>query len=65
NYRGIQEIRKSAGIFGAYVDRALYPFKFDYTLEEEMFRGNGDRYAIYHVDEDTLGTCRLLSKITD
>ncbi len=35
------------------VDRALYPFKFDYTLEEEMFRGNGDRYAIYHVDEDT------------
>ena len=37
------------------VDRALYPFKFDYTLEEEMFRGNGDRYAIYHVDEDTPG----------
>ena len=35
------------------VDRALYPFKFDYTLEEEMFRGNGDRYAIYHVDEGT------------
>ena len=34
------------------VDRALYPFKFDYTLEEEMFRGNGDLYAIYHVDED-------------
>ena len=37
------------------VDRALYPFKFDYTLEEEMFRGNGDRYAIYHVDEGTPG----------
>ena len=35
------------------VDRAMYPFKYDYTLEEEMFRGNGDRYAIYHVDEDT------------
>lgn len=37
------------------VDRAMYPFKYDYTLEEEMFRGNGDRYAIYHVDEDTPG----------
>lgn len=35
------------------VDRAMYPFKYDYTLEEEMFRGNGDLYAIYHVDEDT------------
>ncbi len=41
------------------VDRALYPFKFDYTLEEEMFRGNGDRYAIYHVDEDTSGKQHL------
>ena len=41
------------------VDRALYPFKFDYTLEEEMFRGNGDRYAIYHVDEDTPGKQHL------
>lgn len=41
------------------VDRALYPFKFDYTLEEEMFRGNGDRYAIYHVDEDTQGKQHL------
>ena len=40
-------------------DRALYPFKFDYTLEEEMFRGNGDRYAIYHVDEGTLGKQHL------
>ena len=41
------------------VDRALYPFKFDYTLEEEMFRGNGDRYSIYHVDEDTPGKQHL------
>ena len=41
------------------VDRALYPFKFDYTLEEEIFRGNGDRYAIYHVDEDTPGKQHL------
>lgn len=41
------------------VDRALYPFKFDYTLEEEMFRGNGDLYAIYHVDEDTPGKQHL------
>lgn len=41
------------------VDRALYPFKFDYTIEEEMFRGNGDRYAIYHVDEDTPGKQHL------
>ena len=41
------------------VDRALYPFKYDYTLEEEMFRGNGDRYAIYHVDEDTPGKQHL------
>ena len=41
------------------VDRAMYPFKFDYTLEEEMFRGNGDRYAIYHVDEDTPGKQHL------
>ena len=41
------------------VDRALYPFKFDYTLEEEMFRGNGDRYVIYHVDEDTPGKQHL------
>ena len=41
------------------VDRAMYPFKYDYTLEEEMFRGNGDRYAIYHVDEDTLGKQHL------
>ena len=41
------------------VDRALYPFKFDYTLEEEMFRGNGDRYAIYHVDEGTPGKQHL------
>ena len=41
------------------VDRALYPFKFDYTLEEEMFRGNGDRYAIYHVNEDTPGKQHL------
>jgi len=41
------------------VDRALYPFKFDYTLEEEMFRGNGDRYAIYHVDESTPGKQHL------
>ena len=44
------------------VDRALYPFKFDYTLEEEMFRGNGDRYAIYHVDEDTPGKQHLFYK---
>ena len=41
------------------VDRTLYPFKFDYTLEEEMFRGNGDRYAIYHVDEGTPGKQHL------
>ena len=41
------------------VDRAMYPFKYDYTLEEEMFRGNGDRYAIYHVDEGTLGKQHL------
>lgn len=41
------------------VDRALYPFKFYYTLEEEMFRGNGDRYAIYHVDEGTPGKQHL------
>lgn len=41
------------------VDRALYPFKFDYTLEEEMFRGNSDRYAIYHVDEGTPGKQHL------
>ena len=41
------------------VDRALYPFKFDYTLEEEMFRGNGDRYAIYHMDEGTPGKQHL------
>ena len=41
------------------VDRALYPFKFDYTLEEEMFRGNGDRYALYHVDEGTPGKQHL------
>ena len=41
------------------VDRALYLFKFDYTLEEEMFRGNGDRYAIYHVDEGTPGKQHL------
>ena len=41
------------------VDRALYPFKFDYTLEKEMFRGNGDRYAIYHVDEGTPGKQHL------
>ena len=41
------------------VDRAMYPFKYDYTLEEEMFRGNGDLYAIYHVDEDTPGKQHL------
>lgn len=41
------------------VDRAMYPFKYDYTLEEEMFRGNGDRYAIYHVDEGTPGKQHL------
>lgn len=41
------------------VDRAMYPFKYDYTLEEEMFRGNGDRYAIYHVGEDTPGKQHL------
>ena len=41
------------------VDRAMYPFKYDYTLEEEMFRGNGDRYAIFHVDEDTPGKQHL------
>ena len=41
------------------IDRAMYPFKYDYTLEEEMFRGNGDRYAIYHVDEDTPGKQHL------
>ena len=41
------------------VDRVLYPFKFDYTLEEEMFRGNGNRYAIYHVDEGTPGKQHL------
>ena len=41
------------------VDRAMYPFKYDYTLEEEMFRGNGDRYAIYHVEEDTPGKQHL------
>ena len=41
------------------VDRTMYPFKYDYTLEEEMFRGNGDRYAIYHVDEDTPGKQHL------
>lgn len=41
------------------VERAMYPFKYDYTLEEEMFRGNGDLYAIYHVDEDTPGKQHL------
>ena len=41
------------------VDRAMYPFKYDYNIEEEMFRGNGDRYAIYHVDEDTPGKQHL------
>ena len=41
------------------VDRAMYPFKYDYTLEEEMFRGNGDLYAIYHVDEGTPGKQHL------
>lgn len=41
------------------VDRAMYPFKYDYTLEEEMFRSNGDLYAIYHVDEDTPGKQHL------
>ena len=41
------------------VDRAMYPFKYDYTLEKEMFRGNGDRYAIYHVDEGTPGKQHL------
>ena len=41
------------------VDRTMYPFKYDYTLEEEMFRGNGDLYAIYHVDEDTPGKQHL------
>ena len=41
------------------VDRAMYPFKYDYTLEEEMFRGNGDRYAIYHVNEGTPGKQHL------
>ena len=41
------------------VDRTMYPFKYDYTLEEEMFRGNGDRYAIYHVDEGTPGKQHL------
>lgn len=46
------------------VDRALYPFKFDYTLEEEMFRGNGDRYAIYHVDEGTPGKQHLFMNMT-
>ncbi|WP_373249592.1 YodL domain-containing protein [Mediterraneibacter gnavus] len=37
------------------VDRILYPFKYDYTPEEEMFRGNGPRFAIYHIDENTIG----------
>ena len=37
------------------VDRSLHPFKFDYTPEEEMFRGNGPRFAIYHIDENTIG----------
>ena len=41
------------------IDRAMYPFKYDYTLEEEMFRGNGDLYAIYHVDEGTPGKQHL------
>ena len=45
------------------VDRAMYPFKYDYTIEEEMFRGNGDRYAIYHVDEDTPGKQHLFMNI--
>ena len=42
----------------------MYPFKFDYTLEEEMFRGNGDRYAIYHVDEGTPGKQHLFMNMT-
>ena len=37
------------------VDRTLYPFKYDYTPEEEMFRGNEPRFAIYHIDENTIG----------
>ena len=37
------------------VGRVLYPFKYDYTPEEEMFRGNGSRFAIYHIDENTIG----------
>ena len=45
------------------VDRAMYPFKYDYTLEEEMFRGNGDLYAIYHVDEDTPGKQHLFTNM--
>ena len=46
-----------------FLDRAMYPFKYDYTLEEEMFRGNGDRYAIYHVDEDTPGKQHFFMKM--
>ena len=42
------------------VDKSLHPFKFDYTLEEEMFRGNGSRFAIYHIDENTIGKEHLL-----
>lgn len=37
------------------VDRSLHPFKYDYTPEEEVFRGNGPRFAIYHIDENTIG----------
>ena len=42
------------------VDRAMYPFKYDYTLEEEMFRGNGDLYK----DELFLGKNVLNARIT-
>lgn len=51
----LDSVIKDGGLDSERIDRSLHPFKFDYTPEEEMFRGNGERFAIYHIDENTIG----------
>ena len=51
----LDSVIKDGGLDSERIDRSLHPFKFDYTPEEEMFRGNGARFAIYHIDENTIG----------
>lgn len=47
------------------VERVMYPDRYDDTLEEAMFNGKGDRYAVYHIDEELPGKDNLFMTMYD